>query len=335
MVLLVIVFSCNQGFDQVKEPEKGAEYKWNEYPVSLMRYISVEDMNLTNEMISPESLKGITRSNQSNDAPSFISYSSASDIILKIYEDNRVINFDAASEEDLEKNIQIIMDDIDGITRQEVIDNYAEIAEIYNTQVKILFINEIDKKNRTITNRVSRHTIDDGLYYDDDLLTWQELAAIAKNAIMAPTLPGAIETTYSLTADVYGDNRKEEMNNEVDAFRHCTLNIILAKHGIGLKDWKLNWARDFATAHEQGAKYYRYDSEMDLHNNSIGRGYYNSKTKKKKVWFVEVGVSGEPSYSDIRRDIKTKADAASHINCNQINWQGAINNAPGLVTISY
>jgi hypothetical protein len=58
-------------------------------------------------------------------------------------------------------------------------------------------------------------------------------------------------------------------DGRADAFRHAYWNVLMAKC-CGLE-----WARDFATAHESESPPTRDDTKMDLNNNEAGRNIYS------------------------------------------------------------
>lgn len=62
----------------------------------------------------------------------------------------------------------------------------------------------------------------------------------------------------------------ELFQGKADAFRHAYWNVLMAKC-CGLE-----WARDFATAHESKRSSYLDDEKMDLNNNEVGRNIFSS-----------------------------------------------------------
>lgn len=122
------------------------------------------------------------------------------------------------------------------------------------------------------------------------------------------------DISYNLTKSYYSSYMS--VDNKADAFRHSIWNIVMAKEGWGLKKEKLSWAEDFSTAHEQGIKYDGVASEMDLHNNKVGRYFYDNKVSKKYTkilwWKIETGVK-EPSYDEFCKIIYSKSQSVIFI----------------------
>ncbi|MFY0582502.1 DUF6973 domain-containing protein [Cystobacter fuscus] len=86
--------------------------------------------------------------------------------------------------------------------------------------------------------------------------------------------PGKAALTYAAAKEaevraLFFDNGQGLSGGKSDAFRHAYWNILMAKC------CGLDWARDFATAHESESPF-RDDVTMDLNNNEVGRTIYSS-----------------------------------------------------------
>lgn len=198
------------------------------------------------------------------------------------------------------KDLQLIKKDFPELTEKEIKENWEEISNIYYDQLSALSLeNVLNEITNNSTRYISAHSI-----YETIPLTRYELGAILMHPINALSL----SKQRQLTKQYMGS--QNTINEKTDAFRHAILNIVMAKEGKGTKTQKINWANDFTTAHERGAKYLEKESEMDLHNNAVGRDYYNQNTEKiygKFLWWtIEKGVK-EPSYEKACIDIKSKA----------------------------
>lgn len=77
---------------------------------------------------------------------------------------------------------------------------------------------------------------------------------------------------YAETSAWYGYNRADDNS---DAFRHCTWNMLMSKY------ISVSGAERWATAHEQGGS--GLDYTMDMFNNRIGRNFYSSTMSYDQV----------------------------------------------------
>lgn len=97
----------------------------------------------------------------------------------------------------------------------------------------------------------------------------------------------------------------------VDAFRHAYWNCLIAKYAVGDKN-KLNWAKLFTDAHENGSpSEIPYDNEMDLHNNGVGRTYFGSVSSESGALFWYKFQS--PSETTIGDYLQAKTSSAVQI----------------------
>lgn len=206
-------------------------------------------------------------------------------------------------------DIEKISELLPGLSEEEIVNNLETIGKIYqdivvaNVDDEILEKIKDDSLARYSTYEISGTTI-----------TLHEIAACLKHPFSALTLKTQKELAETNTDKYMGTG--SGLNNKKDAFRHAVLNVTMAKEGWGLKSAKLAWAYDMATAHEQGARYVEKESEMDLHNNEVGRRVYDLNTPitygQFLWWTVENGVS-EKSYDFYCNIIKQKINTSKFI----------------------
>jgi hypothetical protein len=233
------------------------------------------------------------------------------------------------------EDIASINQDFPSLTEEEIVDELVTIRRIYLDQVGTLVLKDFMSSDYEILPEGSERSVgysDGAFYFNDEKLTVQEIAAMAKHLLSAVTLIKQKDLAQSYTKQYMGT--QNNVNDKSDAFRHGIWNVVMAKEGVGLKDEKMAWARDFATAHEAGAKYIAVESEMDLHNNNVGLRYYNANSSKKYTkilfWKAETGVS-EPSYTTACNVLKDRAINATLVNKNTLTVSEAknrINNVP-------
>ena len=211
-----------------------------------------------------------------------------------------------------EDDIDMINEVFPDLTEEEIVDNLYTIGKIYQDMVSAIAVDDIlcagNLQSRSIGYK------DGAFQKDDDNVTWYEIAAVLKHPFSAIGLKKQRDISYNLTKSYYSSYMS--VDNKADAFRHSIWNIVMAKEGWGLKKEKLSWAEDFSIAHEQGIKYDGVASEMDLHNNKVGRYFYDNKVSKKYTkilwWKIEAGVK-EPSYDEFCKIIYSKSQSAIFI----------------------
>lgn len=222
--------------------------------------------------------------------------------------DQEINNFDIPDFYSLEQDdIEKIMNHLSIFSEQIIIDNIDVIMDIYQAEVSLSSLDNIIS-NLTVYENNSRAAGDYYVEFGDDIITLAELGACLKHPFSALGLLKQKEKAYLVTEEYMLFPKKTDEKS--DAFRHSIWNIVMAKEGFGNVKEKLSWAEDFATAHEAGVKYNNLPSEMDLHNNNVGRLFYkqNSCNKNKKIMGINFfcGVD-DPTYEEACSYIKAKA----------------------------
>lgn len=221
------------------------------------------------------------------------------------------------SNEDLKKISALLPD----LTDEEIIENLNTIGKIYqNIVVANIDDDIIEKIQESSFARYSKYSVGGAV------ITIHEIAACLKHPFSAISLQTQKDNAESYTTKYMGTG--EGLNTKKDAFRHAILNVALAKEGWGLKDEKLSWAYDIGTAHEQGARYVEKESEMDLHNNEVGRNIYDLNSPKTYGsflwWTVETGVD-EKNYDFYCSIIKNRLNSAVFVD-KKLSFQNVLNN---------
>lgn len=185
---------------------------------------------------------------------------------------------------------------------------------MYQKQVSSLALSELS--NYLADNTMARGIYDYDIDFGNNSLTGYEIAACTKYPLSAIKLNSIRDKAFQLTLEGCSVTN-QEVDNKVDAFRHCIWNILMAREGVGLFKDKVGWAEAFCTAHEKGSKYIQYCSEMDLNNNRIGRSIYNAYAVKTYSTIlgirVETGVSHEPDDQRVKQAGLTSLKYAKYI----------------------
>lgn len=253
------------------------------------------------------------------DNETIIEQKQLTEIFSNIYSNIDIPELLHPSDEDIEK----INLDYPLLSKQEIIENLPIISLIYQSEISSLAINDIIQLSNIDDLSSSQRNIYDKTYdIFDEKVTLGEVAACLKHPFSAITLMKQKDIAFNLTKQYM--KYHDHTDDKSDAFRHAIWNIVMAKEGWGLKNEKIAWANDFATAHEAGKKYYGLASEMDLHNNRVGLNYYKSvatKTYSKILWWnIETGVK-EPGYDVACKYIKQKTENAILVNKNNFTLE--------------
>lgn len=240
-----------------------------------------------------------------------------SEILTNVFINTEIPELIEPSEDDIKK----LQNDFPKMSEKEIIDNLETISKVYQNEVSsIAFDGIIEACTNQSSLFAQRSAGDIYLKIDDDIITLAEVAACLKHPFSAMNLIKQKNKSFELTEKYM--KYAEHTDEKSDAFRHAIWNVVMAKEGWGLKNEKIAWANDFATAHEEGKKYDGLASEMDLHNNKVGRKYYDSHSSKKYTkilwWKIETGVN-EPSYEAACSDIKRKAVSSVFVNKDQFS----------------
>lgn len=188
------------------------------------------------------------------------------------------------------------------ITLEEVYDNSDFIWKFYQEEISALII-ENWSIDSTYPQHRNRSIYDNGkINIFNHEITPLELGILLKHPVNALSLKKSTELTMSLTTNYMGEG--DGGDNKKDAFRHSCWNIVLANEASGFKNVRIQWAEDITSAHEAGVNYTGAPSEMDLHNNAVGRSFYLNYTGK---------TSKIKTYDGILSELKNKANSARFI----------------------
>lgn len=313
LCMALTAFGCKNQFEIIAQEEQIGVDEYDEAVVSFLDNTEVILRDGINRNEIGKTLQGYTtylenrvstkigRSVLANE--SIFSGEDIAEILGNVVSESDLPELLAPTEIDLEK----IKLDFPRLTDEEIIENIEIISQIYQSEIALLAIDDI-VSGCDARAYSSRSAGDYHVNIGDDTITLAEVAACLKHPFSACGLIKQKDKAFSLTEEYMGHATR--VDEKSDAFRHAMWNIVMAKEGWGLKKEKMSWARDFATAHEEGVKYDGLASEMDLHNNRAGLRYYDEKASKKYkkiLWFkIEVGVS-EPSYGEAAQAIKKRA----------------------------
>lgn len=319
---ITMIFSCNNGFDssESKNSNERSVVSWNNSRLILLKGLDEEDLYKSDDDFFTKLIESeVSRSTGAFDYSAYSGYAPKdfSSAIDSISSKNLLPNFSAVTEKEITNNISIITKDFPDLSEEQIYSDYENIMNIYHNQIKSLVVAEL-LENRPTSRSVS--DVYDGIYFEagSEVLTYYEVKACTAHPLSAGTLYNAKTHTQALTKSLY----THTSDNRGDAFRHMTWNIIMAKYGVGMRDEKIKWASDFSTAHEKGTKHRDVTTAMDLHNNPIGRAYYKNNTNikylrikafGKTLYKIAIGVSSEPTDSEIKRDIFALANRGTYV----------------------
>lgn len=295
--------------------------------VNLFTGVEISDLGISDESRENRLVSEISRkANRSvNSAEPIIELEKVAEILNETVSSLDIPELLEPTQEDIAKIQKTFLD----LTEEEIIENLDTISRIYQDEISALTMPQIvcnvDLSENSLNSRAIKIK-DWKIYYDDVPITSYIVSAMLKHPFSAIGIINQKKLALDYTKKYMGDGPNGD--NKKDAFRHAIWNIVMCKEGWGKKNQKLSWARDFATAYEKGENYTEFTSDMDLHNNKVGRSYYSensTKTYKKFLWWqYESGVS-EPSYEIACSAIKQKAIKANFIGMTDSDFTEKLN----------
>lgn len=330
--MIVNVFGCKNQLDMtIKDEQTGMEEQYEDSVVSFLNNTEVRLKNGINKKDLGKTLGGYTTYlkkalSVKNGRSVLVSDNIVSEEAIVGILENAVAEFDLPELlSPTENDFEMINLDFPQLTKEEIMDNLDIISQIYQSEVAVSVLDDIISVC-DVTKTSGRSAGDYHVDIGDDTITLAEVAACLKHPFSACGLIKQKEKAFSLTEEYMGYPTR--VDEKSDAFRHAMWNIVMAKEAWGLKNEKMAWARDFATAHEEGVKYDGLASEMDLHNNRAGLRYYdgNSSKKYKKLFWIKIesGVN-EPSYEEAAQSIKRKAINSTLVDENLVSLEDGKN----------
>ncbi len=104
---------------------------------------------------------------------------------------------------------------------------------------------------------------------------WRLLLLGAKNPLLVFPTNRATIRTVEICNRIYGSSHHGD--NRANAFRHALWNILVAKQVFKIvktEERAISWAEKITTLHEILMPNAPLETEMDLHNNEMGRKFY-------------------------------------------------------------
>lgn len=285
--------------------------------------LGISDENRENRLISEISKKA---NRNINAEESIIDMEKVTEILNETISNVDIPELLKPTEEDIMKIQQTFLD----LTKDEIIKNLDTISRIYQDEISALsmskIITNVDLPENSTEVRSAIKIKNWKIFYDDVPITLYIVSAMLKHPFSAIGIINQKNLAIDYTKKYMGEGSQGD--NKRDAFRHAIWNVVMCKEGWGRKDEKLAWANDFATAYEKGDNYTMFTSDMDLHNNNVGRNFYNENSTKnyKKIlwWQIETDVK-EPSYENACSAIKQKAINANFIKISDSNFFSKLN----------
>ena len=112
-------------------------------------------------------------------------------------------------------------------------------------------------------------------------MTWKMFRAlISKPLLLIPTIWGTIESFLYSEINFDESSSGRGVSN---AFRHAAWNLLIAKNCAVFtsKENAVAWAKFTTDLHEECFVNDDFDREMDLHNNRIGREFFEELSQQK------------------------------------------------------
>lgn len=278
--------------------------------------------------------------NKKNSITNWTALSSIENVII-----GGIPNFEEPSEarKDILKNFP-------GMDENFLAANYKKIKEIYAQWIRLRLSDYLQNKQNIPSDDENSVYLQNNqktpaylkkaeadYEFGDTELTEDEFWALALNPMRYPGSKRAYQyaeewaNEYANDRGLKGSNPNKATDNRADAFRHAVYNALLCREtGTQYDDINdcLDWAEEFATAHEQHSDKNAYDTQMDLHNNEISRLFYKSKLKIGCEWNIGTCINEEvigPSREETKQMYRDLADKANRFNdkdqLDKMPWQ--------------
>ncbi|GGF64181.1 DUF6973 domain-containing protein [Wenyingzhuangia marina] len=212
------------------------------------------------------------------------------------------------------KKWEMIRDDFEGLSDEQIETNIDLIDEYYKKNMNYEILLTAEEKKQELTTKIASKTQKTtNLGYESG--SPSHMACVLDlSGTLANTLSvrDAGEDARDLAAQEYSN--LPGANDRRDAFRHLMWNVLLAKYYITMstaRSTRTDFAKRVADAYEECGDNDLDSEAMDLHNNTIGRGIYWDHTSIKRNWLgIPYGVSEAPT-STYAADAKNRVENQS------------------------
>jgi len=251
---------------------------------------SVIDAGLTEEMLESE----IARTGQAitSIAPLGVKVEIMQDIASEVT--SRYPDLRSVLSED--GDLQPILNDFPGVSEQEVIENFEDILVTYESAIRYEILTALHQQTQ---EQGGLGKVTAGTPNSD------EIKVMAKYPLLINNTKEAADKATEIVDQKFGSGASGTDAGKANALRHSLWNaLIMSRTGwyfTSIADAK-GYAKEFTDAHESGAPQTDpRNTEMDLHNNAVGRDYGASGAS----------MSYRPSFPFIlpRRAVKLPSDA--------------------------
>jgi hypothetical protein len=220
-----------------------------------------------------------------------------------------------------EANLLMIQKDFPTLTKEQIKENTEIIDAYYAQNLDYVALKEIADKPSEIAGKVAqKQTIKNKFSTKEktDIGTFICIISEIRNIgdVFVPIGMHGVFGGYSFTGAAYAmaqakykseDSAKNNYgllgtsNTRRDAYRHIVWSALLAQYypSISSKNKALNFAKDVGNANEKCGDNLVDGSEMDFHNNTIGRKIWNDNTSYRKFWGMTYGLN-RSSYSRLK-----------------------------------
>lgn len=202
-----------------------------------------------------------------------------------------------------------IRNDFPGLNDEQIEANLEIIDEYYEQNMKYDIIQVLSSNNGgNINNRI--------LDYPGGLCS-KEFWVVMGRPRAIDSVKDAKENAENATQQLYPS--VSHFQTRADAFRHAFWSVLIAKYYGTKKDdlqKGLQLAEEFTDAHEEcnkeSSSWLDYDSEMDYHNNWVGRVRFNLTARYEVIgsWPFKRTVLYANTDLEYQNDIKARANSA-------------------------
>lgn len=211
----------------------------------------------------------------------------------KFLEDSESFFENTPDYDSTEKAFSWILDKYPGMDSLFLVQRFKDIKAVYEQLVRIKAMEyaEDELLKSRIVKKISRSYNISG-----NDLTSGEFWAMVKHPMRIPGARRSLKYARKWTEQyaenrgfINGNEKVIDQDNQADGFRHSVWNALLCREsGTQFDDVSecLNWAKRISNAHEEGNSMDLLSTQMDFHNNRVGRDIARQYLKVGCEWRI-------------------------------------------------
>lgn len=217
-----------------------------------------------------------------------------------------------------EADIMLIKNNFVGITDESIYNNIDKIDSFYTALKSYDLVEAISNESISPIKVKKAGSYD---FIEPNLSSGEFWFLICHPALVTP-IKNATEKARIYTANYFPNSSTYQ--DKGDAFRHAIWSALMSKYIGNIKSSvseAIDRAKTFADKHESGGvrpttmtfAQYKFDGQMDYHNNEQGRKYFVSVAWIAKIGLLKISRVRAPSEDQIASDIYNLTSSAKKV----------------------